>query len=73
MSALQPPPSHGIEVVLIWSGLVMVGLAAMRALLDWGPLLRERRGRMSSWITWSLGVGGAGLLVAGVLAWLLGS
>lgn len=73
MSALQPPQAHGTDVVLVWSGLVLLGLAAMRVLLDWGPLSWERRGRLSSWITWSLGVGGAGLLAAGVLGWLVGS
>jgi hypothetical protein len=70
---LDLPQADGIDALLVWSGLVLVGLAAMRVLLDWGPLSRELRGRTSVWITRVLAGGGAALVVAGVVRWLVGS
>jgi hypothetical protein len=73
MAALQLPQADGIYVLLVWSGLVLLGLAAMRALLDWGHLLRETRGRLSVWTTRVMAIVGAALLAVGLVGWLLGS
>jgi hypothetical protein len=73
MAALQLPQADATDVLLVWGGLVLLGLAAMRALLDWGPLLRERRGRLSRWVTRVMVGAGIVLLASGLVTWLAGS
>lgn len=73
MAALELPQADGTYVLLVWSGLVLLGLSTMRALLDWGPLSVERRGRLSTAITRSMAIVGVVLLVGGVAGWLLAS
>jgi hypothetical protein len=65
--------ADGTDVLLVWGGLVLLGLAAMRVLLDWGPLVRERRGRSSRWITRLMAAAGVVLLVWGLAGWLAGA
>jgi hypothetical protein len=65
--------ADGTDVLLVWGGLVLLGLAAMRALLDWGPLVRERRGRSTRWITRLMVAAGVLLLAVGVAGWLVGA
>jgi hypothetical protein len=72
MAAQQLAQAEGTYVLLVWVGMVLVGLAAMRALLDWGHLSRETHGQLSRWVTRSMALAGAAVLVVGLAGWLFG-
>lgn len=72
-AGLQLQPVDGVGGLLLWAGIVLLGLAAIVGLLDWGPLGHEPRRRSSHrWTARTLALAGAVLLAIAVVGRLLG-
>jgi hypothetical protein len=73
VAALQLQPVDGIGGLALWAGVVVLGLALIVWLLDWGPLSHDPGGRWPVHRTaLALAIAGAVLLAVGIAGWLLG-